>query len=103
VLVVLNAILFSLGPSAQQRRACEMYGDASSKIYLANVEKYFNRPKVVAEIEAHNARFTEESRTRQFGQWLNEEASDVVSARLSISLREVAEALEKCRKAKTRF
>jgi hypothetical protein len=115
VLVVLNAILFSRGPSTQERRACEMYRDAANKMDLAYWVKHFNRPEEVAEIEAHNAKFaghpyikqeTPQSRAESkfaYGEWMTVEALDVVSARLSISLREVVEALEKCEKAKKQF
>ena len=117
VAVVIGALVTACGPDAasvavtpsgQERRVCEMYGDAGgSPESLAYWVKHFNEPAQVAEIEKNNAspygtKYTPQSRAeRQFAYGIkkNSEAKASVSMRLSISLREVNDALAKCSKA----
>jgi len=104
-LLGLGATLAGCGPSALQQRACEMWADeggstASLETWLA----HFSRPEQAAEIGPAGDQWrTPQLRAQaqyEYGQQKNQEAKARVSRRLSISLREVDEALKKCPEAK---
>jgi len=75
------------GPSALQRRACDMYAEAGGGPGLADPPPAVRDGKVVPYQEWAVAAYRGSR---------NREARAAVSARLSISLREVGEALGKC-------
>jgi hypothetical protein len=126
VLLGLGATLAGCGPSALEQRVCEMWGDeGGSNRTVAEWLEYFSQPEQVAQIEASNAQWraiktsrwrepgldnarsrlhaTPQSRAQEqydYGQAKNQEAKARASLRLSISLREVDEALKKCPGAK---
>ena len=107
--IALALAFTSCGPSKQEVRICEMYADAGGggKVSLDYWVKHFNQPEEIAKIEERNARVagnrfikqeTPQSRAESqfaYGEKKNAEARALVSARLSVSMREVAEALEK--------
>jgi hypothetical protein len=102
-------------PSTEQKRACEMYLDARGDLNpptLAYWVEHFSKPEQIAAMKKSNAEnkgnpfITQDTpqsaaeRQFAFGSDLYSKAKASVSMRLAISLREVDEALEKCRNHK---
>jgi hypothetical protein len=108
MLIGIGATVSGCGPTELQRRTCDMYVDAGGRAApdLAYWIKFFNAPNAVddmnkryAEREGPKPPETSQVRAQRHVasvKLANQMAKDIVSARLSISLREVDQALEKC-------
>src|SRR2546427_10758337 len=93
-LLGLGALLAGCGPSALEQRVCEMWTDEGGSV--KRLEQY--RALSTAQIAELKGEAAEQW---AYGFMANQQAAARVSRRLSISVREVNEALKKCRVAET--